>query len=79
MNIVLWIIIGSFFGVVLSKKDKSSTWQANTMMLGLCGAIAGGLVASMLGNISPEEFHFHTLLVSFAGAATLVWIGKSVI
>ncbi len=79
MNIVIWITIGTLLGIIFSKKTKMNTHTGNTVYLGLFGALIGGLIASVLGQVPLMTFDFHTTFIASMGALTLLWIGKSII
>lgn len=80
MNIILWIILGALAGWIASiimKTDARQGWLMN-VILGIVGAVVGGLIMNLLGVPGVQGFDIYSLLVAILGAVLLIWVGRFV-
>ncbi|HHV20331.1 GlsB/YeaQ/YmgE family stress response membrane protein [Granulicoccus sp. GXG6511] len=80
MGIIFWIIIGLLAGAIAKfiMPGKQGGGIIVTIILGIIGAFAGGLITNLLmGNgfqFTPEGGFFWTLLVAVIGALIVLFI-----
>lgn len=80
MSIIAWIIIGALAGWIASKlagRDGQMGWVAN-ILVGIAGAIVGGLVMALLGGSGVTGFNLYSILVAVGGALLLLFILNAV-
>lgn len=81
MGIIGWIVLGLLAGIVakaiLPGADKLGVIM--TTLLGIGGALLGGLVAWVLGLGDPidEFFDVSTWVASIVGAIAILWIASA--
>ena len=78
MNLLLWIILGLVAGWVASLVMKTSSGQGPLMdiVLGIVGAIVGGMIMNLLGLSAVTGFNLYSILVATLGAVVLIWLGR---
>lgn len=82
MGIIGWIVLGLLAGIVAKKifpgADKLGVIM--TTLLGIGGALLGGLVAWVLGLGDPidEFFDLSTWIASIVGAIAILWLASAV-
>lgn len=77
MNIILWLVVGGVIGWLASILMKTDSQQGIVLnvIVGVVGAVLGGLIISPLVGISTinqGNFSLPAILVSFVGAAILL-------
>jgi uncharacterized membrane protein YeaQ/YmgE (transglycosylase-associated protein family) len=78
MGIISWIIFGALAGWIASKitgHDASMGAMAN-IIVGIVGALLGGLVMSLIGKTGVDGFNLGSFLVAVGGAVLLLAIFK---
>ncbi len=78
MGIISWIIFGALAGWIASKitgHDASMGAMAN-IIVGIVGAMLGGLVMSLIGKTGVDGFNLGSFLVAVGGAVLLLAIFK---
>ena len=73
MSFLAWIVLGLLAGFIASKivNRQGSGW-AGDILLGVTGAVLGGLFFRLLGIGGVSCVHLHGLLVSLSGAILLL-------
>ena len=75
MGIIAWIVLGLLAGFIASKiVNHSGSGVIMDIVLGVIGAIAGGLVFSFFGAVGVTGFNLYSLLVAVVGAVLVLWI-----
>jgi uncharacterized membrane protein YeaQ/YmgE (transglycosylase-associated protein family) len=75
MGIIAWIVLGLIAGFIASKiVNHSGSGVIMDIVLGVIGAIAGGLVFSFFGAVGVTGFNLYSLLVAVVGAVLVLWI-----
>jgi uncharacterized membrane protein YeaQ/YmgE (transglycosylase-associated protein family) len=79
-NILSWIIVGSVVGLVLTAMDKGKVkgGLSTTLTLGVLGAIAAGILASVMFRINPRDFEPMPLLIAAGGALLAVILHRAI-
>lgn len=76
MGILTWILFGLIAGVlakwIMPGPDPGGVFV--TILLGIAGAVVGGLIGTLLGLGSVTGFNFGSFLLAVAGALLLLWI-----
>jgi uncharacterized membrane protein YeaQ/YmgE (transglycosylase-associated protein family) len=80
MGIILWIILGAVAGWLASIVMRTNAQQGIFLdiVLGIAGAIVGGLIMNLLGASGATGFNLYSLFVAFVGAVALIGIGRAV-
>lgn len=78
MNMVTWVLIGSFAGLLVSLFDSDDSWYRlpGNMLLGISGALAGGLTANILSGYSLSFFNITAVVLAISVAIALLAIGR---
>ena len=75
MHFIYSIIMGIIAGFIASKiVNHSGSGVIMDIVLGVIGAIAGGLVFSFFGAVGVTGFNLYSLLVAVVGAVLVLWI-----
>ncbi len=74
MGIIVWVVFGLIAGAVakLIMPGKDPGGVIVTILLGIAGAVVGGLVATLLGFGSVSGFNLPSLIVAVVGALILL-------
>ena len=75
MGFAAWVILGVVAGWIASSVPADGEPQMGRLLVGVLGAVVGGVLASLVGVGSPATFlSVGAWLVAFSGAATLLSI-----
>jgi len=75
MSIISWIILGLVAGFIGSKiVNKSGSGMIMDIVLGIVGAIAGGVIFSLFGASGVTGLNIYSLVVSIIGAVVVLWL-----
>jgi uncharacterized membrane protein YeaQ/YmgE (transglycosylase-associated protein family) len=82
MGIIGWIVLGLLAGVIAKAifPGAQSLGIVLTTLLGVGGALLGGLIAALLGLGDPidEFFDLSTWVAAVVGALVILWIVSAV-
>jgi uncharacterized membrane protein YeaQ/YmgE (transglycosylase-associated protein family) len=78
MGILIWIIFGALVGWVASMIMKGGGGLVWDIIVGIVGAVIGGLVMSLLGEGGVSGFNLYSFLVALLGACILVAIVRAI-
>jgi uncharacterized membrane protein YeaQ/YmgE (transglycosylase-associated protein family) len=74
MSIISWIILGVIAGFLGSKiVNKSGHGIIMDIVLGIVGAIVGGLIFSAFGASGVTGLNIYSLIVAVIGAIVVLW------
>jgi len=74
MSIISWIILGVIAGFLGSKiVNKSGQGLILDIVLGIVGAIVGGLIFSAFGATGVTGLNIYSLIVAVIGAVVVLW------
>lgn len=78
IQIIGFIVIGLVIGVLarLIKPGRQNLSMLMTFVLGLVGALIGGIVASLLGTGSLDELDFLGFVVAVIAAILLIGVAE---
>lgn len=79
MGIIAMLIVGAvagWLGSVVMKTDSSQGTLVD-IVLGIAGAVVGGIVMNFFGQQGFTGFNFYSLLVATLGAILLIALGKT--
>jgi len=79
MNILLWIVFGAIVGWVASMIVKTDAEQGffGDVILGIVGAVVGGLIMNVLGQPGVTGFDLYSIMVALVGAVVVVFAGRA--
>ena len=80
MSLLAWIIVGGLAGWIASLLMNTSAEQGlvSNIIVGVLGALVGGLIFTSLGFGGIAGFSLYSLFVSVIGAVVLIGIYKAV-
>lgn len=74
MSIISWIILGVVAGFLGSKiVNKSGQGIVLDIVLGIVGAVVGGLIFSAFGAAGVTGLNLYSLIVAVVGAVVVLW------
>jgi uncharacterized membrane protein YeaQ/YmgE (transglycosylase-associated protein family) len=78
MGILLLIIFGALAGWIASVVMKTNSQQGTIgdILLGIVGAVVGGLLMGVLGAPGVTGFNLYSLIVAVVGAVVLIYLGR---
>jgi uncharacterized membrane protein YeaQ/YmgE (transglycosylase-associated protein family) len=81
MGLIGWIILGGLAGWLASVVVGTSKRQGCLLdiVVGIVGAVIGGMVFSALGGFGVTGFNLWSFFVAFIGAVILLAIVKAVV
>lgn len=75
MSVISWIILGVVAGFLGSKiVNKSGQGLIMDIVLGIVGAIVGGLIFSAFGASGVTGLNIYSLIVAVIGAIVVLWV-----
>jgi uncharacterized membrane protein YeaQ/YmgE (transglycosylase-associated protein family) len=75
MSILGWILLGLIAGFIGSKiVNKRGQGVLMDMVVGIIGAIAGGVLFSLFGATGVTGFNLYSLIVAVIGSVIVLWI-----
>jgi uncharacterized membrane protein YeaQ/YmgE (transglycosylase-associated protein family) len=78
MGILIWIIFGALVGWIASMIMKTGGGLVSDIVVGIIGALLGGLIMNLLGQSGVGGFNLYSLLVAILGACILIVIVRSI-
>jgi uncharacterized membrane protein YeaQ/YmgE (transglycosylase-associated protein family) len=81
MSFFAWIIVGLIAGWLakMISPGPERTGLLATLLIGVIGAIAGGIIANALGYAGATGVNVYSIIIATAGAVLFLWIWKTVI
>lgn len=79
MSIFAWVIFGLISGAVANIIDPEPAQGGaiGAVMLGILGAVVGGLVANLIFGVGITGFNVPSFTVAILGAIALLMAGKA--
>ncbi|MFC5069222.1 GlsB/YeaQ/YmgE family stress response membrane protein [Flaviflagellibacter deserti] len=75
MSVIGWIVLGLIAGFIASKiVNESGQGMLMDIVLGIVGAIVGGLVFSFFGAAGVTGFNIWSLIVAVIGSIIVLWL-----
>lgn len=79
MNFLVWILLGLVAGFIASKiVNKRGEGVLMDTLLGIVGAIVGGLLFSLFGRAGVSGINLHSLIVAVVGAIAVLVVYHAV-
>jgi len=73
MSIIGWIVLGLLAGFIASKiVNKTGEGLFLDIVLGIVGAVVGGFLFNLIGQVGITGFNLWSLFVAIAGAVLLL-------
>jgi uncharacterized membrane protein YeaQ/YmgE (transglycosylase-associated protein family) len=74
MSIVSWIVLGLVAGFIGSKiVDSQGQGLWLNMVLGIVGAIVGGMLFNLFGASGITGFNIYSMIVAIVGSVLVLW------
>lgn len=80
MNIILWIAFGLAAGIITHMLQQN-TGRENiiiTMLLGIAGALVGGILANIMFGINMINFDINSFMVAAVGSVAVLFVARNV-
>ena len=77
MGLLLWILFGALVGWAASAIMGSGQGLLMDIVVGICGAVVGGWIMSLLGYGGVSGFDLYSFIVALIGALVLFVIVRS--
>jgi uncharacterized membrane protein YeaQ/YmgE (transglycosylase-associated protein family) len=75
MSIIGWIVLGLIVGFIASKiVDARGQGLMLDIVLGIVGAVVGGLLFSVFGASGVTGFNIYSLIVAIIGSVVVLWL-----
>ena len=75
MSIIGWIVLGLIAGFIASKiVDARGQGLMLDIVLGIVGAVVGGLLFSVFGASWVTGFNIYSLIVAIIGSVVVLWL-----
>lgn len=80
MGIILWIVFGALVGWIASLIMKTDSQQGPLLniIVGIVGAVIGGVVMNLFGEGGVGGFNLYSFIVALLGACILIGIVRAV-
>ncbi|QFY60527.1 GlsB/YeaQ/YmgE family stress response membrane protein [Rhizobium grahamii] len=79
MSVIGWIILGLIAGFIGSKiVNKTGSGMLMDIVLGIVGAIVGGVIFSFFGASGITGLNIYSLVVAVIGAVVVLWLYHTV-
>ena len=79
MSVIGWIVLGLIAGYLGSKiVNKSGQGVLLDIVLGIVGAIVGGVLFTFFGMSGVTGFNIYSLIVAVIGAVVVLWVYHAV-
>ncbi|MBX4205957.1 GlsB/YeaQ/YmgE family stress response membrane protein [Candidatus Microgenomates bacterium] len=80
MGVLLWILLGAISGWIASLVMRTNANQGMFMdiILGIIGALVGGLIFNFFGAPGVTGFNIYSMVVSVVGAVVLIALSRLV-
>ncbi|GIW61498.1 MAG: hypothetical protein KatS3mg089_0350 [Patescibacteria group bacterium] len=80
MNILSWILFGLITGIIAHMLDPRSEESSifSAILLGVGGALAGGLTANLFFGLTLSQFNLTAFLVAVLGSLLILFLGRTV-
>lgn len=80
MSLLAWLILGLIAGFIASKiVNKRGAGMSMDIVLGVIGAILGGMLFNSIGAIGITGFNLWSMFVAVIGAVTLLLIYHAIV
>lgn len=79
MNILAWILFGLIVGIIADMLDPKANERSlfSALLLGVGGALTGGVLANIFFGMSISGFNLTSFLVAVAGSLLLLLISRT--
>jgi uncharacterized membrane protein YeaQ/YmgE (transglycosylase-associated protein family) len=78
MSFLAWIVLGLLAGFIASKiVNKAGEGVALDILLGVVGAVVGGILFRIFGGVGVSGLNLHSLIVAVVGAIAVLLIYHS--
>ncbi len=80
MSIIAWIVLGLISGFIASKiVNKSGDGLVPDLVLGIVGAVAGGILFRLVGSAGVTGLNFWSIFVAVIGAVVALALKHAVV
>lgn len=77
--LITWLILGLIAGYIIHYIDRKERQDITpTLVIGIIGAVLGGILANMLSGFPIATLDLTSILFAVAGGLVLTWVGRIV-
>lgn len=79
-NLISWVLFGLIVGVITHLVDPADTESSifSTTLLGILGAVVGGLLANLLFGVGIGGFNLISFIIAVGGSLFLLFVQRAV-
>lgn len=80
MGIIALIVLGGLAGWIASVVMRTNSNQntVGDVLLGIVGALVGGMIMNFFGQTGVTGFNFYSLVVAIIGSVALIGVGRMI-
>jgi uncharacterized membrane protein YeaQ/YmgE (transglycosylase-associated protein family) len=78
MGLVAWVVVGLIAGWLASQVMPSSFGLIGDTVVGMIGALVGGVIFEQFGEAGATGINLWSILVAFVGAVVLLFLIRAV-
>ena len=79
MNILSWLMFGLLVGILANALDTDSRHNlTGNLLLGIGGAVIGGILASFAFGAGVQHFNMTSLIIAGVGSLLLLYVGRTI-
>ena len=79
MNVLSWLMFGLLVGILANALDTNTHHSlTGNLLLGIGGAVIGGIVASIIFGAGMQRFNMTSLVIAAVGSLLLLYVGRTI-
>lgn len=80
MNILAWVLFGLITGIIANMLDPKASENSifSALIMGVGGALTGGLLANYFFGMTVSGFNLSSFLVAVAGSLLLLLLSRTI-
>lgn len=79
MSVLSWLMFGLLVGILANAFDTNSRQSlTGNLLLGIGGAVIGGILASVVFGAGIQRFNMPSLVIAAVGSVLLLYAGRTI-